>query len=75
MPHFLASDKCGSLQTDIEHPCLLRAAMSCEILSAIGHENQTDQLLTTLNTLETKDLHYSLMKKIMMTDSFSCLSD
>ena len=49
--------------------------MSCEILSAIGHENQTDQSLTTLNTLETKDLHYSLMKKIMMTDSFSCLSD
>ena len=46
--------------------------MSHEILSAIGHENQS---LTTLNTLETKDLHYSLMKKIMMTDSFSCLSD
>ena len=49
--------------------------MSHEILSAIGHENQTDQLLTPLNTLETKDLHYSLMKKIMVTDSFSCLSD
>lgn len=46
-----------------EQPCLMKSYLPLDM--------KTRQI----NTLETKDLHYSLMKKIMMTDSFSCLSD